>query len=128
QGLFCELLMGARRFGLVDEIRAQYEESFPGLLDKVAGSIVGLRIHAGRRAADRSGLGERRAPGRPRRDPRAFLSKGPAAGEGGRAALDPARFSRTSERCGVARGERISTAIFFEWVRSRRACKPSTMS
>src|SRR5581483_5225578 len=40
QGLFCELLMGARRFGLVDEIRAQYEESFPGLLDKVAGSIV----------------------------------------------------------------------------------------
>jgi len=52
QGLFCELLMGARRFGLVDEIRAQYEESFPGLLDKVAGSIVGLRIHAGRRAEE----------------------------------------------------------------------------
>lgn len=52
QGLFCELLMGARRFGLLDEIRAQYEESFPGLLDKVSGSIIGLQIHAGRRAEE----------------------------------------------------------------------------
>lgn len=52
QGLFCELFMGAQRFGLLDEIRAQYEESFPGLLDKVAGSIVGLRIHASRRAEE----------------------------------------------------------------------------
>jgi 3-hydroxyisobutyrate dehydrogenase-like beta-hydroxyacid dehydrogenase len=52
QGIFCELLMGARRFGLVNEIRAQYDESFPGLLDKVSSSIVGLRIHAGRRAEE----------------------------------------------------------------------------
>jgi 3-hydroxyisobutyrate dehydrogenase-like beta-hydroxyacid dehydrogenase len=52
QGLFCELFMGARRFGLLDEIRAQYEESFPGLLDKVSGSIVGLQVHAGRRAEE----------------------------------------------------------------------------
>jgi 3-hydroxyisobutyrate dehydrogenase-like beta-hydroxyacid dehydrogenase len=52
QGLFCELFMGAQRFGLLDEIRAQYEESFPGLLDKVSASIVGLRIHAGRRAEE----------------------------------------------------------------------------
>jgi 3-hydroxyisobutyrate dehydrogenase-like beta-hydroxyacid dehydrogenase len=52
QGLFCELFMGARRFGLLDEIRAQYEESFPGLIDKVSGSIVGLQIHAGRRAEE----------------------------------------------------------------------------
>jgi 3-hydroxyisobutyrate dehydrogenase-like beta-hydroxyacid dehydrogenase len=52
QALFCELLMGAQRFGLLEEIRAQYEESFPGLLDKVSGSIVGLRIHAGRRAEE----------------------------------------------------------------------------
>jgi putative dehydrogenase len=52
QGLFCELLMGAQRFGLLDEIRAQYEESFPGLLDKVSSSIVGLQIHAGRRAEE----------------------------------------------------------------------------
>ena len=52
QGLFSELLMGARRFGLLQEIRAQYDESFPGLLDKVSSSIVGLSIHAGRRAEE----------------------------------------------------------------------------
>ncbi|HEX2226095.1 MAG TPA: DUF1932 domain-containing protein, partial [Candidatus Binatia bacterium] len=52
QGLFCELLMGAQRFGLLEEIRAQYDESFPGLLEKVSGSIVGLRIHAARRAEE----------------------------------------------------------------------------
>jgi len=52
QGLFCELLMGARRFGLLNEIRAQYEKSFPGLLDHVSSSIVGLRIHAARRAEE----------------------------------------------------------------------------
>jgi 3-hydroxyisobutyrate dehydrogenase-like beta-hydroxyacid dehydrogenase len=52
QGLFCELLMGARRFGLLEEIRAQYDESFPGLLGKVSSSIVGLSIHAGRRAEE----------------------------------------------------------------------------
>lgn len=52
QGLFVELLMGARRFGLLNEVRAQYEESFPGLLEKVSSSIVGLRIHAARRAEE----------------------------------------------------------------------------
>jgi 3-hydroxyisobutyrate dehydrogenase-like beta-hydroxyacid dehydrogenase len=52
QGLFCELFMGARRFGLLHELTAQYEESFPGLIDKVSSSIVGLRIHAGRRAEE----------------------------------------------------------------------------
>jgi|SRR3990172_7836595 len=52
QALFCELLMGARKFGLLNEIRSQYQESFPGLLDKIAPSIVGLRIHAGRRAEE----------------------------------------------------------------------------
>jgi 3-hydroxyisobutyrate dehydrogenase-like beta-hydroxyacid dehydrogenase len=52
QGLFVELLMGARSFGLLDEILTRYEESFPGLLDKVTSSIVGLRIHAGRRAEE----------------------------------------------------------------------------
>lgn len=52
QGLFVELLMGARKFGLLDEITKRYEESFPGLLDKIAPSIVGLRIHAGRRAEE----------------------------------------------------------------------------
>jgi 3-hydroxyisobutyrate dehydrogenase-like beta-hydroxyacid dehydrogenase len=52
QGLFVELLMGARGFGLLDEILKRYEESFPGLLDKVTSSIVGLRTHAGRRAEE----------------------------------------------------------------------------
>ena len=52
QGLFCELLMGARKFGLLNELRSQYEASFPGLLDKIAGSIIGLRLHAGRRAEE----------------------------------------------------------------------------
>ncbi len=52
QGLFCELFMGARRFGLLKELSAQYEESFPGLIDKVSSSIVGLRLHAGRRAEE----------------------------------------------------------------------------
>lgn len=52
QGLFVELLMGARKFGLLDEIMKRYEESFPGLLDKIAASIVGLRIHAARRAEE----------------------------------------------------------------------------
>ena len=52
QGLFVELLMAARSFGLLDEILKRYEESFPGLLDKVNASIVALRIHAGRRAEE----------------------------------------------------------------------------
>ncbi|MPZ75554.1 MAG: DUF1932 domain-containing protein [Deltaproteobacteria bacterium] len=52
QGLFVELLMGAKSFGLLDEIVNRYEESFPGLLDKVSPSIIGLRIHAARRAEE----------------------------------------------------------------------------
>ena len=52
QGLFVELLMGAKRFGLLDEIVKRYDESFPGLLEKVSSSIVGLRIHAARRAEE----------------------------------------------------------------------------
>ena len=47
QGLFVELLMGAKNFGLLDEILQRYEESFPGLLEKVTSNIVALRIHAG---------------------------------------------------------------------------------
>jgi 3-hydroxyisobutyrate dehydrogenase-like beta-hydroxyacid dehydrogenase len=56
QGLFVELLMGASKFGLLDEITKRYEESFPGLLDKVTSSIVGLRIHAARRAEEMNEL------------------------------------------------------------------------
>jgi L-threonate 2-dehydrogenase len=52
QGLFVELLMGAKSFGLLNEILERYEESFPGLLDKVTSSIVALPIHAGRRAEE----------------------------------------------------------------------------
>jgi 3-hydroxyisobutyrate dehydrogenase-like beta-hydroxyacid dehydrogenase len=52
QGLFVELLMGARKFGLTDEILQRYEESLPGLLAKVSSSIVGLRVHARRRAEE----------------------------------------------------------------------------
>lgn len=52
QGLFVELLMGARKFGLLDEIVQRYNESFPDLLNRVGQSIVGLRIHAGRRAEE----------------------------------------------------------------------------
>ena len=52
QGLFVELLMGAKRFGLLDEVIKRYDESFPGLLEKVSSSIVGLRIHAARRAEE----------------------------------------------------------------------------
>ena len=52
QGLFVELLMGAKHFGLLDEIVKRYDESFPGLLEKVSSSIVGLRVHAGRRAEE----------------------------------------------------------------------------
>lgn len=52
QGLFVELLMGAQKFGLLDEIIKRYDESFPGLLDKIAPSIISLRIHAGRRAEE----------------------------------------------------------------------------
>jgi L-threonate 2-dehydrogenase len=58
QGLFVELLVGAKRFGLLEEIIARYEESFPGLLDRIAPSIVGLRIHAGRRAEEMAELKE----------------------------------------------------------------------
>jgi L-threonate 2-dehydrogenase len=52
QALFVELLMGAKRFGLLDEIIKRYDESFPALLEKISSSVVGLRIHAGRRAEE----------------------------------------------------------------------------
>jgi hypothetical protein len=44
--------VGAKSFGLLDEIIKRYDESFPGLLEKVSPSIVGLRTHAGRRAEE----------------------------------------------------------------------------
>jgi len=56
QGLFVELLVGARKFGLLEEISRRYEESFPGLLSRVGESIVGLQQHAGRRAEEMAEL------------------------------------------------------------------------
>jgi putative dehydrogenase len=52
QGLLTELLLGARKFDLLQEIMRRYEESFPGLVGKVGGSIAALPIHAGRRAEE----------------------------------------------------------------------------
>ncbi len=52
QGLFVELLIGARRFGLLDEILRRYDESFPGLPGKVGRGIAALPVHAGRRAEE----------------------------------------------------------------------------
>ena len=52
QGLLTELLIGARKFDLLQEIMRRYEESFPGLVGKVGRSIAALPIHAGRRAEE----------------------------------------------------------------------------
>jgi hypothetical protein len=52
QGLVTELLLGARKFDLLQEIMRRYEESFPGLVGKVGGSIAALPVHAGRRAEE----------------------------------------------------------------------------
>lgn len=52
QGLFVELLIGARKFGLLGEILKQYDESFPGLSGKVGQSVAALPVHAGRRAEE----------------------------------------------------------------------------
>ncbi|MDP6559112.1 MAG: DUF1932 domain-containing protein [Candidatus Binatia bacterium] len=52
QGLFVELLVGAKKFGLLEEILQRYDESFPGLAEQVGRSISSLPIHAGRRAEE----------------------------------------------------------------------------
>lgn len=52
QGLFTELLLGARKFDLLQPILKRYEESFPGLAGKVGGGIAALPVHAGRRAEE----------------------------------------------------------------------------
>lgn len=58
QGLFVELLIGARKFGLLDEILQRYDESFPGLAAKVGQSIAALPVHAGRRAEEMAELSQ----------------------------------------------------------------------
>ncbi|HWP57905.1 MAG TPA: DUF1932 domain-containing protein [Candidatus Acidoferrales bacterium] len=52
QGLFVELLLGARKYGLLDELIARYHKSYPGLLDGVAHSIAALTVHGARRAEE----------------------------------------------------------------------------
>jgi 3-hydroxyisobutyrate dehydrogenase-like beta-hydroxyacid dehydrogenase len=58
QALLTELLLGARKFDLLLPIMKRYEESFPGLLDKVGASIAALTLHAGRRAEEMRELNE----------------------------------------------------------------------
>src|SRR5262249_49676171 len=58
QGLFTELLLGARKFDLLQPIMKRYEESFPGLLDKGGGGIAALTLHAGRRAEEMAELAD----------------------------------------------------------------------
>lgn len=58
QGLFTELLVGAKKFGLLEEILARYDESFPGLAKKVGHSITALPVHAGRRAEEMAELAQ----------------------------------------------------------------------
>lgn len=57
-GLLTELLMGAKRFDLLDEILERYEESFPGLTKKVGQGIVSLPLHAGRRSEEMAELAD----------------------------------------------------------------------
>ena len=57
-GLLTELLVGAEKFGLLDQILERYEESFPGLPKKVGQSIVSLPLHAGRRSEEMAELAE----------------------------------------------------------------------
>lgn len=52
QALLTELLLGARKFDLLQEIMRRYEESFPGLVSKVGRGISALPVHAGRRAEE----------------------------------------------------------------------------
>ena len=58
QSLFTELLLGAKRLGVLDEILARYDESFPGLAEKVGHSIAALPVHAARRAEEMAELAE----------------------------------------------------------------------
>ncbi len=51
-GLFTELLVGASALGLLDETLADYNQNYPGLLQKVSNSIGSLPVHARRRSEE----------------------------------------------------------------------------
>ena len=52
QGLLLELLLGAKRANLLDQLIACYDERFPGLVHKIGRGISALPVHAGRRAQE----------------------------------------------------------------------------
>jgi 3-hydroxyisobutyrate dehydrogenase-like beta-hydroxyacid dehydrogenase len=51
-GLFTELLVGASALGLLDETLKDYDENYPGLLQKIGNSIGSLPVHARRRSEE----------------------------------------------------------------------------
>jgi 3-hydroxyisobutyrate dehydrogenase-like beta-hydroxyacid dehydrogenase len=51
-GLFTELLVGASALGLLDETLKDYDQNYPGLLQKVSNSIGSLPVHAKRRSEE----------------------------------------------------------------------------
>ena len=52
QGLFVELLLGAQKYGLLEEMIQRYNKSHPGLVDGVGHSIAALTVHGARRAEE----------------------------------------------------------------------------
>jgi 3-hydroxyisobutyrate dehydrogenase-like beta-hydroxyacid dehydrogenase len=50
--LFTELLVGANALGLLHEALDDYEENYPGLLQKISNSIASLPMHAKRRSEE----------------------------------------------------------------------------
>ncbi|MDH3445951.1 MAG: NAD(P)-binding domain-containing protein [Deltaproteobacteria bacterium] len=51
-GLFTELLVGANALGLLNETMEDYDENYPGLLQKIGNSIASLPVHAKRRSEE----------------------------------------------------------------------------
>ncbi|MDF1590950.1 MAG: DUF1932 domain-containing protein [Desulfobacterales bacterium] len=56
KGLLVELLVGAKRLNLLDQLIECYDERFPGLVQKVGRGISALPVHAGRRAQEMAEL------------------------------------------------------------------------
>jgi 3-hydroxyisobutyrate dehydrogenase-like beta-hydroxyacid dehydrogenase len=52
QSLLVELLLGAQKYGLLEELIQRYNKSHPGLVDGVGHSIAGLTVHGARRAEE----------------------------------------------------------------------------
>jgi len=52
QALLVELLLGAQKYGLLDELVQRYGKSHPGLVDGVGRTIAALTVHGARRAEE----------------------------------------------------------------------------